>query len=168
VDNPNGLWTEEDLERQQRDYQQALKRGAPRLHRAWQLRGERLMSKPAHIIMDPRALSAPEDSELWGLLLAWAYGDEHLAYGQGENCARSLYGALHGLRCGVARLERSERRVRLTRGLWPEDEYNRLREAYLVPHADRLRQLLARLGEWAQETEDASNNWAELKQEAML
>lgn len=112
----------------------------------------------AYQLADPRSASYPQDSEMWALLLAWSYGDELLAYKQGEECSRSLYGALHGVRCGGARLVRNGRTVRLTAGDWPEDEYAKLRERYLLPHGERLRTLLKNLGHWAQEKDDGKGD----------
>jgi hypothetical protein len=103
-----------------------------------------LESKAQHELADPRARDYPEDSHLWGRLLCWAY-DGGNAFG--------LFGALHGLRCGGARLERHERTVRLLRGDWEEAGYAALRENYLLPHGQRLTRLLTDLGHWAAERE---------------
>lgn len=120
-------------------------------------------------LFDPRAESSPDDSDLWGLLLCWAYGEELLAYKRGEPCAHSLYGALHGLRCGLARLQASGNNVRLLRGDWTEVEYAQLREKYLLPHAQHLQELLKKLAAWHHEKTIADNwNKGDVAQEALL
>ena len=104
------------------------------------------MTKPANQIVDPRAESLPGDSPLWFMLLVWALGDEALT--PEVERPSSLFGALHGCRCGGARLALDGGAVRLSRGDWPEGEWTKVRERWLLPYAPRLRALLVALGEW--------------------
>lgn len=129
-----------------------LEPGAHPLSRVYQIRGERMMTKPAEQIVDPRALTLPADSCLWLLLLAWALGDEVLM--PEARRPSSLYGALHGCRCGGARLTVDGGAARLSRGDWPEGEWVAIRARWLVPHGERLRALLVALGTWVAKQEE--------------
>lgn len=94
--------------------------------------------------LDPRP-ELQKDSELWELLLlnAWVLGDER------EGDPNSLYGALHGLRCGGARLVViNDGQCRIISGDWGTEEYERLRDQYLKPHHAELVKLLTWLGEY--------------------
>jgi hypothetical protein len=86
---------------------------------------------------DPRADDLPEDSLFWRDLLARAD-----AY-DGHD-ARGLFGALHGMRCLGARLERRpDGGYRLVPGEIPDGDYRRLRVEWLLPHRETLVRLLA-------------------------
>ena len=87
-------------------------------------------------IADPRWHDLPEDAHLWLGLLATAY--EH-----DGDAADGLFGAIHGLRCLGARLHRTRAGLRIAPGELSRNEYARLREMYLLPHAGILRRLLA-------------------------
>lgn len=120
------------------------------------------MQQADNVLADPRP-DLRADSWLWERLLPWSYGADAME-------AESLFGAVNGFRCGGARLEwePGTRAVRLTRGLWPVDEYKLLRDRYLLPHAARINRLLVDLGAWAYERSQARRDWADIKQEAML
>ncbi len=78
------------------------------------------------------------DGALFARLLALAYrldGDD----------PGGLFGALHGLRCLGLRVGTDFGRARLLAGELGA-EYPALREAHLLPRADRLRALLAEIG----------------------
>jgi hypothetical protein len=125
-----------------------LEPGAYRLSRVYQHKAVRMMeTKRAEQIVDPRALTLPQDSALWFILLAWALGDEVLT--SEVERPSSLYGSLHGCRCGGSRLVQDGTTVRLSRGDWPVEEWSKVRERWLLPHTPRLRALLVALGEWA-------------------
>jgi len=145
-----------------RAYRARVRAGAPRQYRCWQEIGKREMEKLRYIIADPRAHDAPEDSDLWCLLMSWALADEIMATGN----PHSLYSALHGLRCGLARIQIEGQTARLLPGLWGKDDYERARRDYLVPHREVLQALLQRLGKWAWEKEQREGS--RILQEAML
>ena len=86
---------------------------------------------------DPRPDIA-DDHELWSKLLMNA----RALYG---NDPHGLYGALHGLRCLGACLTLQGDVLRLSGGDIGA-EYPKLRETWLVPHAEQLRRLLKDLG----------------------
>ena len=151
-----------DADAQQREYRDRVRAGAPRLYRCWQQKGRREMEKLKYIIADPRAHDAPEDSDLWCLLMSWALADEIMAT---QNTG-SLYSALHGLRCGLARSQIEGQTARLLPGLWGVDDYEKLKHQYLVPHREALHGLLQRLGRWA--WEKAQREDTPVLQEAML
>ena len=135
--------------RRKAEYLQDLD-GATTTLSAWQVKGVRRMQSAANVLADPRPDLA-EDSWLWARLLPWAYGADGAE-------PESLFGAVHGLRCGGARLRLEKGLCRLTRGEWPASEYAQLRDRYVMPHAMRLNKLLLDLGLWgavqiAQKTE---------------
>jgi hypothetical protein len=104
-------------------------------------------------MIDPRADSLPDDSRLWFMLILWAIGDEALLPDPAK--PGSLAGALSGVRCGGARLLAEGATVRLSRGDWPAEEWERVRARWLLPHGERLRSLLVALGAWASEHKEA-------------
>jgi hypothetical protein len=143
------FWTKEDLAKQKREYAEAVKDGADPLYRIRQIGAKRRMQIQTAIQMiDPRANSLPDDSHLWFMLILWAIGDEALL--PEPDKPGSLAGALSGVRCGGARLALDGGAVRLSRGDWPDGEWTKVRERWLLPYAPRLRALLVALGEWAQ------------------
>ena len=94
-------------------------------------------------LRDPRP-DLEADSELWQELLAGCY--------EAENKSGYLTGILHGFRCGGCRLEYSDSKGSYTirpevggHNWKSEQEYNDLRDSWLKPHADRIRQALALL-----------------------
>jgi len=91
----------------------------------------------AHLRHDPRAGDYPDDSPLWDMLLARA--DDHDAYDP-----TGLFGALRGLRCCGAHLERTLSGVQLT-AVELGEEYTTLRDTHLVPHGMVLKRLLDEL-----------------------
>ncbi len=93
---------------------------------------------------DPRP-DITADSAYWQSLLMTTRALERSDSDNPADNTHSLYGALHGLRCGGARLELNGGKLRLLPGDWG-DEYRELREKWLVPHADQLRRLLASIG----------------------
>jgi hypothetical protein len=107
------------------------------------------MEQPHYVIADPRHDSAPDDSCLWELLMAWCVAEE-IVTGAAQS-STSLYSALHGLRCGLARIVVEGATARIVPGEWAPDEYDDLKERYLIPHRALLRDLLTRLGEWWQQ-----------------
>lgn len=95
-------------------------------------------ARKARWTADPRSDIAA-DSALWVKLLSLAYDYDH-------DDPRGLFGALHGLRCGGAKLlPVPPDRARLTRGEWEADQYAQLREQYLVPQAEALGEMLTRV-----------------------
>ncbi len=85
---------------------------------------------------DPRPDLAA-DSAPWSLLLALSYDAD------GDNPA-GAFGVLHGLRCVGVGLERDERgRWRLVAG--ETDDYEQIRETWLMPRRREIGELLRRL-----------------------
>lgn len=95
-------------------------------------------------VFDPRpGISA--DSAYWQSLLMTTKALERSDSDNPADNTHSLYGALNGLRCGGARLELTNGKLRLLAGDWGE-EYGYWREHYLLPHAETLRRLLGNIG----------------------
>jgi hypothetical protein len=91
---------------------------------------------------DPRP-DLGDDSDLWAQLLKLAW----------SNAPHELWGTLHGLRCLGARLVSADEAaygqtpLRIVAGDIAPVEYARLRERYLMPYADMVQELIARLNE---------------------
>ena len=101
------------------------------------------MPTQMNLLADPRP-DIYEDTALWDRLLpAVAQLEGPTRY---YDC-RSLLGALRGLRCEGAMLERDGARVRLVPGDMDAKDYADKRELWLVPHTNILRVALTELGE---------------------
>jgi len=106
------------------------------------------LPKPSHTVSEPpmterdRWVSDPRpdlgaDSAPWSLLLDIAFDAD------GDN-PRGAFGVLHGLRCVGVGLERDERgRWRLVAG--ETDDYDEIRETWLMPRRREIGELLRRL-----------------------
>ena len=90
---------------------------------------------------DPRP-DLSRDSVLWHHLLM------HCRAVENTGAPRSLYGALHGLRCLGARLKITEGHIKVTAGEIDDDEYKALRDEWLVPHHAKLVEVLSTLEKW--------------------
>ncbi len=101
-----------------------------------------------NLLADPRPDLAA-DTVLWSRLLP------SVAQLEGPACynCRSLLGALRGLRCEGAGLERQGGRVRLVPGYMDPEDYAEKRRIWLVPHAAVLTAALVELGERLQRLE---------------
>ena len=87
---------------------------------------------------DPRP-DITADSAWWERLLG-------MAYDQDGDDPDGLFGALHGLRCGGAKLlPVPPDKTRLSRGEWDADEYAQLRDHWLLARGARLTDLLGRV-----------------------
>lgn len=86
---------------------------------------------------DPRPDLA-EDHELWIRILTEAYW-----YCQGMPSLEQLYGSLHGLRCGGARVQETQAgNLKLLPGEWHGDEWKRVTAQYLGPHKEDVKTIL--------------------------
>lgn len=86
---------------------------------------------------DPREDLA-EDSLVWAALLSRVHDLE-------GDVSDGLFGALHGARCGGARLVRSQSGTILVAGDWSATEYAEFRRLYLLPRARLLTAVLRTL-----------------------
>lgn len=86
---------------------------------------------------DPRPDLA-EDHEIWVRILTEAYW-----YCQGNSRLEQLYGSLHGLRCGGARVQEMQAgNLKLLPGEWKEGEWKQVTAKYLGPYKEDVKMIL--------------------------